>query len=112
MNNDVVIRLVVLGFALVNQFLCILGYDKLPWTEDEVGQLVSGGFTTIAAAWAYWKNNSHSPAAITSDKIMQLIKEGTATADEVEQIIRTLKGGSNLGSLSSAVEEELAKLRR
>ena len=39
-----------------------------------VGEVISGLFTIGAAAWAWWKNNSFTKAAIAGDEVMNQIK--------------------------------------
>jgi SPP1 family holin len=82
MKKETAIRLALLIAALINQALVTLGYEALPWSGDDVGEAVSTLITAGTAAWAYWKNNSHTPAAIEADKVMGLIRAGAVTAEE------------------------------
>jgi SPP1 family holin len=92
MKKETVIRLIVLAIALINQALVTLGYQALPWSGDQIGQAVSTLITIAAAMWAYWKNNSHTPAAVTADKVLELIRAGAITAQEIDELVKQRKG--------------------
>ena len=68
----VVIRIVLLIVALINQFLAIFSFSPLPIADDELSLLVGTIFTIIIAIWTAWKDNPVTQKAI-SEK--QLIKE-------------------------------------
>ena len=72
---DVWIRLVVLMFALINQFLTTAGLNPIAVSETELYTTLSGVITILAALWAAWKNNSLTPSAQQSDIVMQNLKE-------------------------------------
>lgn len=57
-KKDVIIRIAVLVFALVNQALVGFDMSPLPFTDEKFEQGVSILLTTSASIWAWWKNNS------------------------------------------------------
>lgn len=69
-------RTAVLGLALVNQILSVTGHSVLPIEDAQIETLVSTGWTVIAAAVAWWKNNSFTAAAIEADQVMKEKKNG------------------------------------
>lgn len=71
---ETIVRLVVLVMALVNQALAASGHSPLPFTDEEITELVSVVFTVAASAWAWWKNNSFTKAAIEADEVLRKIK--------------------------------------
>ena len=71
---DTIARTIVLILALINQVLAILGKEALPFTNDEVYQLVSLIATVGASAIAWWKNNSFTKSAIEADAYMKELK--------------------------------------
>ncbi|MDR3289530.1 MAG: phage holin [Peptococcaceae bacterium] len=87
MSKQVIIRLVVILVAFLNQALVTLGFTALPWSGDEVGLWISTAFTIVVAAWGWWKNNNVTTAAVTSQKVLDLIKDGTVTIQEAERLI-------------------------
>lgn len=71
-----IIRTVVLILALVNNSLVMAGKSPLPIEDAQVELILSEVFTIAAAVWAWWKNNSFTPAAIEADKVMKELKAG------------------------------------
>ena len=69
------IRTVDLVNAIKNQVLTSLGYPLLPFTDEQVTELISLVFTIGASAWAWWKNNSFTKHAIKADEIKNELKE-------------------------------------
>lgn len=69
-----VARTVCLFIALVNQLLAVFGKGTISIADDTVYQLVTAGFTIIAALIAWWKNNSFTREAKASDKVMKQLK--------------------------------------
>lgn len=67
-ETGTIVRTAVLGFALINQILTISGKSPLPFSNEEVGQVVSTAITAGASLWAWWKNNSFTQAAIAADE--------------------------------------------
>ena len=76
-TKDTWARLIVIVFAFINQTLVIFGKEQLPFTNDEVYQIVSYAFTILASVWGYWKNNSLTLEAQKADeKLKEYKKEG------------------------------------
>ena len=71
---DTIIRTVVLLLALINNTLTMTGHSVLPVTDEQVSELLSLLFTIGAALWAWWKNNSFTPAAIQADEVLADLK--------------------------------------
>ena len=69
-----IIRTVVLLLALVNQGLTMAGHSVLPITEEQISELLTLLFTIGASLWAWWENNSFTPAAIEADKVLEELK--------------------------------------
>ena len=75
---ETVVRTIVLAVTLLNQFLTMFGKNPLPFAEDELYSTI----TAIATIWAWWKNNSFTPAAIQADEYLAKLKNKT---DETEE---------------------------
>lgn len=73
-EKGTIVRTAVLAFALINQTLTLIGYNPLPFTDDEFGQGVSMILTAAVSIWAWWKNNSFTQAAISADENMRTLK--------------------------------------
>lgn len=52
----------------------MLGKNPLPFAEDELYALLTTAATVAASLWAWWKNNSFTPAAIEADKYLAELK--------------------------------------
>ena len=82
---ETIIRTVCLVVALVNQGLTMAGRSLLPVTDEQIAELLTLGFTIVTALWAWWKNNSFTPAAIVADEFMHGIKNGDLEWDDEEE---------------------------
>lgn len=63
-------RTLILVLAIVNQILSAAGKSPLPIESDTIEQLVSAGFTTVAALIAWWNNNSFTTNALKADALL------------------------------------------
>ena len=61
-------RTIILALAIINNALAIAGKSPLPISNEEVTEVVSFVFTTVAALAAWWKNNSFTQKAIAADE--------------------------------------------
>jgi len=61
-------RTIILVLAIANNALAIAGKSPLPFSNEEVAEVVSFVFTTGAALVAWWKNNSFTQKAIEADE--------------------------------------------
>ena len=75
-KKDTIIRTAVLVLALINNLLTLFGKSPLPIDSDTVTNVISFLFTTGAALWAWWKNNSFTLPAIRADEYLQKLREG------------------------------------
>lgn len=85
---SVIVRIIVLAFALVNQCLAIFG-KGLPFTSDVVYQVLTFIVTVVAVLWAWWKNNDITGKAKLSGKLFQALKDGKITADEANDLLNS-----------------------
>lgn len=67
-------RTAVLALALTNQILSAAGKSPLPIDSATLEPWVTTCLTTVAAVWAWWKNNSFTPEAIRADELMKEMK--------------------------------------
>lgn len=74
-RKKALLNLVLLGLALVNQFLQLSGRQKLPITDEQVATLLSYGFTVLSSLWVYWKNNDITESALKAGKYFKELKE-------------------------------------
>ena len=69
------VRTAVLILALLNTLLSAWGKNPLPFSEEESYQAISAAVTAAVSLWAWWKNNSFTPAALEADAVLQQLKE-------------------------------------
>lgn len=74
-STDTIIRTIILVIALVNQILTSMGKNPLPFSDETIYELITLLVTIGASAWAWWKNNSFTAAAITADEYMHELKD-------------------------------------
>lgn len=73
-SASTIARTAVLLLALTNQILSACGKPILPIESEQLEQLVTAGFTTVAALVSWWKNNSFTTAAIEADEVFARLK--------------------------------------
>lgn len=83
-KTTTIIRTAVLAVALLNQILTILGLNPLPFSEEEVYEIITMIVTSAASVWAWWENNSFTKAAILADEEYEKIKAETASEEEAD----------------------------
>ena len=71
----------MLFVTLVNTILTMSGKNPLPFAEDELYAWLSAAATVAATLWAWWKNNSFTPEAITADEYLAELKANNATTN-------------------------------
>lgn len=84
-SKETIARTVVLFVALLNTVLNACGKNPLPFSDDEVYTGVSAVVATVAAVWAWWKNNSFTAAAVKADEVLKIEKAEGGTEDEGKQ---------------------------
>lgn len=79
--TETIIRAIVLFVTLVNTILTMSGKNPLPFAEEELYAWLSAAATVAATLWAWWKNNSFTPEAITADEYLAELKANNATTN-------------------------------
>lgn len=69
--QQAITRLVVLAVLLLNQTLITIGWNPLPFSEDQIFEAVSSAGTVIVAVYTWWKNNSVTKEAQEADAILR-----------------------------------------
>ena len=81
-SSETIIRTIVLAVTLINQVLTMLGYNPLPFAEDELYALLTTAATVAATLWAWWKNNSFTRNAIKADEYLVKLKAENKKTEE------------------------------
>lgn len=74
-GKDTIIRTVLLIVALINQILTATGHTILPFSDEQITEIVSLALTIGASVWAWWKNNSFTMNARKADKLMREMRK-------------------------------------
>lgn len=74
-SKGTIIRTSILVLALVNTSLQLMGWDVLPFGEEQLESAITIILNTGASLTVWWKNNSFSDEAIKADKVMKEKKE-------------------------------------
>ncbi len=73
-KTSTIVRTIVLFLTLLNSILTMSGINPLPFSEEEMYEIVSGIATVVVSLWAWWENNSFTKAAIKADEEYERIK--------------------------------------
>jgi len=85
----VIVRGIITVIAAVNIILGYLGVHLIPFTTEDVNNIVNGLVVLATAgvwAWGWWENNSLTVNAQTADKVLQQLNDGTAKIVDVNNV--------------------------
>ena len=72
--KQAITRLVVLMILLLNQLLVTLGWNPLPFSEEQIYEAISGVATVAVAVWTWYKNNNVTKEAEQAQKQLNRMK--------------------------------------
>ena len=75
-SKETWIRTAFLAVSLINQIMTLLGWNPLPFSDEELYQGLSALATVISTLWAWWKNNSFTQSALKADQYLKNLKAG------------------------------------
>ena len=76
-------RTILIILALINQGLVIAGKETLPFTDEQITQVISFIFTVVTALLAWWKNNNFTAAAKEAQEYANALKEAKKMPEAV-----------------------------
>jgi len=76
MSTQTIVRTIALVISTLNTLAVALGWNPLPWDEGTIYAALSSVVEVALIAWAWWKNNSVTKAAIAADEYLKTLKEG------------------------------------
>lgn len=74
-SKETIIRTILLIVALVNMALNAFGKNTLPFTDDEISEIISVVFMAVTSIAAWWKNNSFTEKARIADLYLEGLRE-------------------------------------
>ena len=78
MDKGTRVRTIILGIALLNQFLMAFGFSTIPGTSEEQYLFISTVFTAATAITAWYKNNYITAKGLKQKEVLQ--KNGLTNA--------------------------------
>ncbi|WP_193063014.1 phage holin [Oceanobacillus oncorhynchi] len=69
------LRLVVLAVVFINTAGMVLGYQLLPFDNEQITSGLTIGALFLSEIWNHWKNNSYTESAQIADRILKDDKE-------------------------------------
>lgn len=75
-KQSAIVRLVALVILMLNQALVTLGYNPLPFSDDQIYEAVSIIAVVVIAIWTWWKNNNITDVALAGQSEIERIKGG------------------------------------
>lgn len=74
MKKQAIIRLIVMIVLLINQTLIVVGYNPLPFSEEQIFDGVSSLATAAMAVYVWWKDNPVTKNAVMAQDKMKELK--------------------------------------
>lgn len=79
-------RLIVPFYALVNAFLLSIGYNPMPFSDEEVTAAVNAVIGAVGTLYVWWKNNNITreaqEAQMLHDQVKRVKEEITVAKEE------------------------------
>lgn len=85
------VQVIVLALVVINGALTIFGVNPISVSEDFLYIAISGALVIIVPFYNKWKNWNVTPEAVTAQHILDLMKMGFASKEQIEQFIKDLK---------------------
>lgn len=73
-KTNAIVRLIVLVILIINQTLITLGYEPLPFSDEQVYEAVSIVALVLGSLWVWWKNNNITDVALAGQSEIERIK--------------------------------------
>lgn len=73
-KQSAIVRLVVLVILIINQTLITLGYEPLPFSDEQIYEAVSIVALVVITIYSWWKNNNVTDVALAGQAEIERIK--------------------------------------
>lgn len=88
---NAVAPLIITLLAGINAFLTLKGLPNLEIGDETITLIISGIATVVGECWSWWRNNNWTPEAQTTQFVLNELKAGTLTTDEVDDLVLSAK---------------------
>ncbi len=83
--------ILILIVALVNAVLQMLGMNTLPFSDNEISEIISTLFLTTATLYNVYKNRNITIASQKAQEITDALKSGELLFSEVDALLKKIK---------------------
>lgn len=73
-RTNAIIRIITLFVLLVNQILIWLGYNPIPYSDEQIFEGISWVVMVVVVLWSTWKNNNVTDVALAGQSEIERIK--------------------------------------
>lgn len=91
MKTNAIIRLSVLAILLLNQVLVTMGYNPLPFSDEQIYEGVSSVATVIMAVVAAYKDNPVTKEGQLGTAVTRGLKSGSVSKEEADKYMEAKK---------------------
>ena len=99
MNKDKIIESVVVLIVMVNTILTMLGWNPIPYSEEEIYVGISSFASVVSTVYIWWKNNNLKNKVVESEaKIKVAEQRAIAAESKVSELKTTI---ANLGEIAT-----------
>lgn len=98
-------RLAILGLALLNQVLYVLGYETIPIQDSDLADFINLFLIISVATYTSWKNNSVTKVAVYKEDLADKLLDD-ALKEKEEEIENKHKQESELIEIDMNVDYE------
>ena len=79
-------RTVLFYLSLANEIVAIIGSTS--FAQSPIYQWVSLGFLAVTGILSWWYNNDYTSLAKLAGQVLEFLKDGRLTVDEVKQLLK------------------------
>ena len=79
-------RLAALVILLLNQTLITLGYNPLPFSDEQIYEAISSVLTVGVAIWTWYRNNDTTDEAVAGTAVTKDMKGKALSSEEAKAL--------------------------
>ena len=73
-KREAIVRTVVFAILMINQILTSMGWNPLPFSDEQIFEGVTAVSFVVVALWTWWFNNNLTDEAIEGQKKLEELK--------------------------------------
>lgn len=85
---NLIVRTIVGALALINAVLQLNNMPHLEIGDELITSFINSGALILTSIWTYWKNNNWTQAAKTGQQVIDDLKDGAITQNEVQDFLK------------------------